>query len=259
MAKLGKSIWAKLRRMTPMRCRPTGYLAHQAFVRTGGKVYSGPFCGMTYIQDFWFGGYIAKILGIYERELHGVIESACAMEPDLVVDVGAAEGYYSVGLCRRLPGAKHVAFEIAEEGRGMLRDLARSNGCEGRIDIREACDPEKLEAALAGAKKPFCVIDVEGYEKVLVDPGVVPSLRRAMMLVELHPGRAPGIAERLNELFGGTHEIERIWSTDRTPGDYPFQSIGFRLMPYKYRLWAVDECRRGKMSWLWMKPKDRAS
>ena len=134
MSNLRKSIWDGLRRVTPRRLRPTGYVTHLAYVRTGGSVYSGPFVGMKYIRDSWFGGYIPKLLGVYERELHGAVEAAIAPNRDLVVDVGAAEGYYAVGLCRRLPQAKHIAFEMGEEARVMMAELAQSNSCQ--IDIR---------------------------------------------------------------------------------------------------------------------------
>jgi hypothetical protein len=250
MSHLRKSIWDGLRRITPPRLRPTGYVTHLAHVRTGGCVHSGPFVGMKYIQDSWFGGYIPKLLGVYERELHGALEAAIARKPDLIVDVGAAEGYYAVGLCRRVPGAKHIAFEMGKEARVMMAELARLNGCQ--IDIRGECDPEKLEAALAGSENPLAVIDVESYEKVLVDPEKVPSLRRAMMLVELHPGRAPGIFELLNERFGQTHQIQRIWGEDRDPSEYPFDSLVMRMLPARHRAWALDEGRGVKMSWLWM-------
>ena len=255
MGQLGQSIWNGVRRITPMRLRPTGYVTHLAYVRTGNVVYSGPFVGMKYIKDSWFGSYIPKVLGIYERELHGALKTAIARKPGLIVDVGAAEGYYAIGLCRLLPDAKHIAFEIAPEAREMMAELATSNGCKGKLDIRGECDPAALESALAGSENVLAIIDVEGYEKVLVDPEKVPSLKKAMMLVELHPGRAPGINEILNERFGATHEIERIWGEDRDPSEYPFDSLVLRMLPIRHRAWAVDELRGVKMSWLWMVPR----
>ena len=234
-----------------MRFRPTGYITHLTCVRSGGEVYSGPFAKMKYIRDSWWGSYIPKLLGVYERELHGALESAITRRPDVVVDVGAAEGYYSVGLCRRLPQARHIAFEMGEEGRAMMAELAALNGCQNMIDIRGECDPTKLEAVLAGSSNPLVVVDVEGYEKILVDPVAVPSLRKAMILVELH-NRVRGIAELLTERFGRTHQIQRIWSEDRNLSEYPFDSLVLRLLPVRHRVWALDELRKVRMSWLWM-------
>lgn len=251
ISRLRKNIWGGLRRITPMRLRPTGYITHLTYVRTGSNVHSGPFVGMKYIRDSWFGSYIPKLLGVYERELHHALESAIARNPDVVVDVGAAEGYYSVGLCRRLPHAKHVAFEMGQEARAMIADLSQLNGCKDKIDIRAECDPDQLESALVGSENPLTIIDVEGYEKVLVDPANVPSLRKAMILVELHT-RVPRIAEMLYERFEQTHQIQRIWTEDRSPSEYPFDSRLIRMLPVRHRAWALDELRTVKMSWLWM-------
>ena len=59
------------------------------------------------------------MLGTYEKELNSVIEEACAAHPSLIVDVGAAEGYYACGMALRNPQARVVAFEMQAKGRGM--------------------------------------------------------------------------------------------------------------------------------------------
>jgi hypothetical protein len=245
-----KTVWDGMRRVTPRAIRPTGYVTNLAWNRTEGKVYSGPFHGMKYIRDSYFGCYISKLLGIYERELHRAIDAAIAQKPDLVVDVGAADGYYAVGLSRRLPNARHIAFEMGEEGRELIEELAKLNEC--KVEVRGECNPQTLEEALGASDHALAIIDVEGYEKTLADPEKVPSLRKATMLIELHPGRAPGIAELLQERFGKTHKIERIWSEARDPAEYPFDSVIMRVLPVRHRLWALDEMRGVKMSWLWM-------
>src|SRR4051795_10844916 len=63
----------------------------------GLTVSGGPFAGLVY-PDRTPISLVPKLLGIYERELHGAIEAAIRAQPDVIVNVGAADGYYAVGL-----------------------------------------------------------------------------------------------------------------------------------------------------------------
>jgi len=94
---------------------------------TNRTVASGPFRGMRYVARAYHSAYHAKLLGTYEMELHGIVEELCRETPGIIVDVGAAEGYYAVGLAMRLPGGgaggEVSGFEFrvsGEEGAGIL-------------------------------------------------------------------------------------------------------------------------------------------
>ena len=76
----------------------------------GLTVSGGPFAGLTY-PDREPISLVPKLLGIYERELHGAVEAAVLGQPEVIVNVGAADGYYAVGLARRCPSATVHAFE----------------------------------------------------------------------------------------------------------------------------------------------------
>ncbi len=119
-----------IRRVVPRRFRPIGYLEHLAHTHSGGAIPRGPFAGMRYITDSVGSALVPKLLGIYERELNECIEQACTRQFPLIIDVGAAEGYYAVGLARRNPNARVIAFEMEEKGRATLRIMAELNGVE---------------------------------------------------------------------------------------------------------------------------------
>jgi tRNA G46 methylase TrmB len=59
-------------------------------------------------------------LGAYEFYLHDAVEDAIQRRPPLCIDVGAAEGYYTLGLAHRLPGSRHIAYEMVDEFRAIL-------------------------------------------------------------------------------------------------------------------------------------------
>lgn len=247
-----------IRRVIPERFRPIGYLTHLARERTSCSVAQGPFAGMSYVEVSQGSAYIPKLLGTYERELNGCVENIIASQPRLVIDIGAAEGYYAVGLARRLPDACVVAFEMESSGRDALLDMATLNGATNQIDIRGKCEPADLADALGEETAPVVVCDVEGYEAVLLDPVAVPALRRAIILLELHDFLVPGITETLRERFSVTHEIQHIWQEPRVRSDFPWRTLGTLLLPGRYIDWAVSEWRPVRMAWLWMTPRMQA-
>src|SRR5262245_23148239 len=112
-----------VRSVVPEYMRPYGYLTHLARTRTNCTVASGPFQGMRYLRFSHASAYIPKLLGIYERELAPCIKRAVEQRPRLVVDLGAAEGYYAIGMARRLPCAQVLAFETVAESRDAVREM----------------------------------------------------------------------------------------------------------------------------------------
>jgi hypothetical protein len=248
-----------LRRLIPQRLHPTVYLVRLAQQRTGTKVIGGPFDGMRYVADAVGSALIPKLLGIYERELAAKIEAICVQGPSLIVDVGAAEGYYAVGLARRNPQARVIAFEMDDRGRRLLTDLARQNFVLERVEIKGRCEPTDLVLALEGADFPVLICDVEGYEDVLLDPVRVPALSRTVMLVETHDFARPGVAERLRQRLEPTHHVEVIWQEARIRQEFPWRTWGTMLLPASYLDWAVSEWRPDRMRWLWMTPRSAAT
>jgi hypothetical protein len=243
-----------IRKLVPERFRPIGYLTHLAIERTGCAVRQGPFAGMRYVHMSQGSAYIPKLLGIYERELTPAVEAIIARQPRFVVDVGAAEGYYAVGLARRLPQTRVVAFELETKGQAALREMAAINGVSGRVEVRGKCEPDDLAAALAGESSAVVVCDVEGCEQHLLDPGAVPALRHTAILVELHDFIVPKITEALKQRFEETHCIAHVWQEPRLRDEFPWHTMGTRLLPKSYLDWSVNEWRPVRMAWLWMQP-----
>jgi len=251
------STFGKLaRKIIPARFRPTGYLENLVRARTNGRIPCGPFAGMRYIGNAVGNAHIhiPKLLGVYERELNPYIEQACALNFPLIVDVGAAEGYYAVGMALRNPTARVIAFEMDATARAAMAEKVRLNDVGNRVEIRGKCEPDDLERVLADTPRPYVICDAEGDEAVLLDPATVPSLQRAWILVELHEFIERGITEKIRERFVATHKIAHIWQQERTLADFPFKDFYTRWLPESYLRWAVSESRPERMSWFWMEP-----
>jgi hypothetical protein len=249
-----KAMVSFLKWLVPARFRPIGYLLHLTRTRTESRVQAGPFTGMRYVADSVGSAYIPKLLGIYENELTAEVESICQRKPGLIVDIGAAEGYYAVGLAVRNPQAKVVAFEMEPKGQATLREMTRLNQVASRVEVRGKCEPADLSAILGEAPRPIVVCDVEGYEARLLDLQTVPALAQAAMLVELHDFIVPGITEELKRRFEATHRIKHIWQQPRSRSQFPWRTLGTALLPKSYLDWSVSEWRPVQMAWLWMEP-----
>ena len=244
-----------IRRAIPEQFRPIGYLTHLVRSRTGCQVRQGPFESMRYVRDSVGSAYLPKLLGIYERELTHCVEHICAAQPALIVDIGAGEGYYAVGLAKRIPTARLMAFEMNPIGQSVVAEMAALNDVSRRVEIRGKCEPSDLVDALADEAHPVVVCDVEGYEDTLLDPTNVPALRRATIIVELHEFVIQGITDIIRSRFAESHVIEHIWQESRARTDFPWRTLGTSLLPGSYLDWAVSEWRPERMAWLWMVPK----
>lgn len=245
-----------LRALVPSRLRPKVYIVELVRKRTRMTVQQGPFAGMRFEGT---SAAIPGLLGTYERELWPVIESLPTLGIATVINVGAADGYYAVGLARMLPSARIVAFETEERIRATLQRTIHLNAVDDRVGVRGKCELADLSAALQRAGAAIVVCDVEGYEEVLLNPRDVPALARSYVLVELHDFLVPGVSQTLRDRFTDSHEITVIAQAPRTAEDFPYRDLYLKFWPSSYRRWAVSERWDDQTKWFWMRPKAHGS
>lgn len=173
--------------------------------RTEWRCAGGPFAGMR-LHHTWRWCLAPCLLGTYEAEIAGWIEALIAARPPLVVDVGAGDGYYAVGLAMRLPDTRVVAADSDPLAQSGTKAQAALNGVEDRVEMLGEIRPADLQALLV----PGAVLlsDCEGYEDILLDPVAVPALARTTVIVELHDFIAKGVSDRVAQRFGATHTID---------------------------------------------------
>ena len=238
--------WARFAFSFAKHPRASWRIAHA----TRGKVLHGPFTGlrMPTLSDTY-----SSLLGTYEQALIPTIESVIARDPDLVVDVGAAYGFYSFGFAKRLPKARHVAYELDITRLNLLKRFRALNGLENRVDLRGKCTQEDLSAVLEQAKAPFVLVDIEGGEASLLDLNLVPGLTRAELLIELHEMFVPGVTDLLQQRFAKTHSQNLIFN-DGTPCALDLDALGLSGCAPDEIVEMIDEGREAKMAWLHLTP-----
>jgi len=193
----------------------------RAFRMTGGRIVAGPFEGLRMVPDAGGIPLAPKLFGTYEQEIYPFLEDSIAAKVDLVVNIGAGEGYYVAGMLMRLPQARAVAFESDGNRRRLIAELVDLNDIEDRVEIAGHCDASSLRAALDASLHTLILCDIEGGERELIDPELVPGLRRCDAIVELHDFLVPGIEETLRERFVATHRIDSVSTRPRTVADVP--------------------------------------
>lgn len=221
----------------------------------GWRVLAGPFRGLRYVPEAVGSVHAPKLLGTYECELRPQVEALIARAPDVIVNIGAGEGYYAVGLARRLPHTRVLAFEADARGRDLTARVAALNGVGDRVAVHGLCAVADLIAALRGTERPVVVIDAEGAEQPLLDPVQTPDLARCAILVEVHDFILPEIGDLLQRRFALTHRRQEIWSEPRTARDLPGFTRLAALSPWRRQaVHAMDEQRPGRMRWFWLEP-----
>ncbi len=212
----------------------------------GNRVQHGPFAGLVLpSEDSWpAGDRAAKLVGLYEAELHPALRQARERSPETVVNVGCAEGYYAIGLARMLPNARVIAFDISAKARELCAAAATDNGVGDRVTVRGEATCEALSEVLGPGSLRLVVMDCEGCEGALLDPERLPQLSQCDIIVETHDCNVPHVTETLLQRFRDTHVIEVIQAGPRDP------AAVLPHWPDRDRWLVVAEGRPAGMVWL---------
>lgn len=216
----------------------------------GLTVMRGPACGLRY-PDAFAGSIhdlVPKLVGTYECELHEPLSAWVESRPRRFIDIGAAEGYFAVGIARAVPAIHVIAFEMDPVAQERLREMATVNGVVDRIDIRAEATTGELAALDARGAVVLC--DCEGGEMDLLDPYAVPWLREVPIIVELHDFLDDRITPTLFDRFAGSHAITVVDEVTRDPG----AESALDALPPRLRVGALDERRPTAMRWAVMWP-----
>lgn len=222
------------------------------------RVVAGPFRGMRIVLSPLSRRHLlGYILGSQERELHEAIARIIDRGYHRIVNVGAADGYYAVGLALRLPSARLEAFEALPEFHALIQRSVRLNGVANRISLSGRCDAAELRQSLRRAgRRPLLLMDIEGGEKDLLDPQAVPELRQADILVETHDAFVPQVTDALIERFWRTHDVECYTAQPRILADFPADFLPwFRRRFPGLAVDLMDERRMGIQRWLLLTAK----
>lgn len=231
-------------------------LSKRLFNRLGGVVRRGPFAGLKIrLEATWGAGDRAgMLLGLYEKEVVETVADALRTRP-VFIDIGAADGYYAVGVLKAGLAKRSIAFEMNPKARASIKALAELNGVQDDLEIHSAADAGSL-ASLSVESFDRCVVlcDIEGAEVFVLNDDALKLLSQAVIVVEIHDH------EDMDE-----HQVERILR-DRAAPIFDVQSFttGARSPLQIEEIsdlteddqWLIcSEGRKYRQTWLVFRPK----
>lgn len=238
-----------------MTFSPTVYLQKKLFNYSKSKIIAGYFKELIYETNE--GLSFPIIAGTYEKELFPILTQLESY--DNLIVIGAGDGYYAVGLMSKYVNLKLFAFEILPERKvNLLHNLKLNNIDKNRFFLYDGASVSNLASTLDKLNpndKNLIIIDVEGYEKVLLNPSLIPKLNQCTILVELHDHLIPGVSEELKERFQ-SHRISIFTTSKRTVKDIkqPFNIVE-KLIFKKQLTRLLGEGRGVEMEWFYLEPK----
>lgn len=214
-------------------------------------VQTGPFKGMQLPErgawsDLDMG---AKLVGAYERELHPMIEDIISREPSFILNVGASEGYYAIGIKRRLPKTPCYTYDIDENSLVALTECMRANDLVvtplKTFDYNNPLQGIDSDRRRTG----FFVFDCEGFEEEIIKfPRSI--VETSVFLIELHDHLRPNLTQSLTSFLEPSHDLKIIAQTSHDFDHYP-QLETYDLLQ---RSIILNEQRAVPMNWLYATP-----
>jgi len=215
----------------------------------------GPFRGMKLLKNprWSIGDKASMMLCFYEKEVLDSLQRVPASYRTFI-DLGAADGYYAVGVLVNNMFDRSYAFEISEEGQNLIRQNAAENGVADRIVVGGIADKNFYNALSQDAQRSAVIlVDIEGGEFDLLDRDVFSALKDAIFIVELHDWFFDDGAARLQKLKDAaqkTHAVSAFSTGSRDPSQikelWPFHDIDRWLL--------CSEGRKRLMTWLRLDP-----
>lgn len=215
---------------------------------SGMRVMGGPFQGLVLPDAMSWGDLAPKLLGLYESELTEAVDALVAAKPSRVVNVGCAEGFYAVGLARRLPGTEVIAYDTDPSAQALSALCAKLNDVP--LTVRGTCSPEALASLARSEPRLGVVLDCEGFERELL-LSAPDAYKTSAILVECHDTIHAGITDAIAKAFATSHDVTRITQGARNPHAIPL----LQTWNEADRWLVVSERRAAVMNWLWMLPK----
>jgi SAM-dependent methyltransferase len=220
-------------------------------LQQGTIVMQGPLQGLDFLSESAEGCHIAKLLGCYEQPLQPFIEQAIQAAYPTILNIGCAEGYYAVGMARRMPNTQVLAFDLNPKAQEVCTALAQKNGVSDRIKVGALFKPEDFQ--VYANQKVLVLCDIEGAENDLLNPETAPALKGMDLIVESHECLIPGITQKLIDRFNDSHLLTLVQDNgQRLLKDTP---QWFNNLAHLDQLLATWEWRSGATPWLVMKAK----
>ncbi len=220
-----------------------------------GVVQYGPLKGLKILRDRWWGDETACILfGLYEKEVLNSIVNASNTHGNFI-NLGAADGYYGVGLVAKNFFKKSYCYEISEKGQKSIKENSVLNGVlenliirgEAKKDFFKDFEDDELDNVVM-------LVDIEGGEYNLFDVNVFQKFKKATIYIEIHDFLVENGESKHQKLESDARNffnLEYLTTKDRDLSE--FKELSYLSDSHRWLI--VSESRERLQKWLKLTPK----
>jgi hypothetical protein len=245
----------KFPRTDPVRQRRVA-LSNGVSQLLNATVAYGPFKGLKLVEGAWWGGgadRASMLLGLYELE---IVQAIATLPPvyRTFIDIGAADGYYGLGVLVNQRFARSFCFEISEQGREAIARNAAENRLTDKVTIHgEATRDFHKILSQQELQRAVLLVDIEGGEFDIFDSDVFRALRQCVIFIEMHEWQYEDGANRRRKLMEDASlffSVTEMTTTARDLSQFP----ELRAYSDTDRWLMCSEGRPRLMTWLRLDP-----
>jgi len=218
----------------------------------GSTIQYGPFKGMKIAKEKSWEldyGLTTKILGTYEEKVVNKLIKF-SKKNNTFIDIGAADGFYVVGMAFKNFFKYIYAFEVNSQSRKIIKLNHKLNKCKQHIKIKSEANYLSLKRIVKLRKKCTILIDIEGAEFDLLSLKVLKVLKDCNIICELHKLRG----KKYYDLIENSKKIFKS-SLIRRSSYNPSKFKELDSFRDDERLLAISEGRKFNQEWLILTPK----
>lgn len=181
---------------------------HEVEKKIGKQIYTGPFAGLK-IPDLVSGKLnLYKILGVYESAIRPFITDLINQSPKNIMIIGGNRGYYAAGFSYLFQPDNLYVYEMDEKFHPAIESWIAPNNLKD-FQIYLKADEDSMK----NWDKPLdlVLVDCEGAEYDLLDPGKYTWQKDVHLIVEIHYFYNSKITGALIERFQKTHHIQMAY------------------------------------------------
>ncbi len=165
-----------------------------------GIISDGKFKGLRLTADTntSIGALGLKVLGLYEKEIIDYIANLKSF--DTLINLGAADGFYPLGLLKAKKISKAICFEMTEAGRKSILQNAQMNGLSDKIEIFNKATNTSLRdlTKKENIGRALIICDIEGGEFQYINKEDFLLFKNSTWVIELHD-RVLGLDKKIRE------------------------------------------------------------
>jgi predicted RNA methylase len=222
------------------------------------RVRAGVFQGLRYsTAEAKTSAILPKLLGTYEAEVATILAKLLQQKRyRFCIDVGAAEGYYAIGIARLQPQCEVYAVDNDQSALDLCKENAIANGCFGKLHLQDHLSAEDL-ATFTLPDPSLIISDCEGFERHLFTEKVIQNLQNCDLIIEVHDFVDPTISNYLKGLFRSTHRLEVVTSIPDQAKAMTYDVPEIAKYDAATRAYLLSEFRPCLMDWFVFTPIGR--